>query len=129
MPGISFDIAKTSTQGLNSWIASSTHTFSDLSFEVLIDEDFKIYKLFHDDMLKSKSVTNATYAPREFDFYISVFNNKGNLLFTEYFRNCLIESIGDVTLSSTDSSIVNTFNVSIKFDWAEIKYSDLSRLP
>lgn len=124
LPGITLELQKASIQGLNGFLASSTHTLSDVSFNVLIDEDYKVYRMFYEDVLKSKSLINSTYAQREFDFYISVYNNKGNLIFTEYFKNCLIESLGDVSLSTTDSSVVNTFSVSLKFDWVDIEFKE-----
>jgi hypothetical protein len=124
LPGITMELQKASIQGLDGFLASSTRQLSDVSFNVLIDEDYEVYRMFYEDVLKSKAMVNATYAQREFDFYVSVYNNKGNLIFTEYFRNCLIESLGDVSLSSTDSSIVNTFSVSLKFDWVDIIFKD-----
>lgn len=123
LPSITLDLPKASIQGLDGFLASTVRTFSDLSFTVIIDEDYEIYKMFYKHITESKAITNPSYAQKEFDFFVSVFNNKGNLIFTEYFRNCLVESLGEVSLSSTDSSIVNTFTVGMKFDWAEMKYA------
>lgn len=124
LPGITLELPKASYQGLDGFLASSTHTLSGVSFSVLIDEDYKTYRMFYEEILKSKALTNPTFAQREFDFYISVFNNKGKLLFTQYFKNCLIESLGDVSLSTTDSSIVNTFTVEMKFDYVDMKFAE-----
>lgn len=124
LPGITLELSKASYQGLDGFLASSTHSLSNVSFTVLIDEDYKIYRMFYESVLKSKSLVNPTFAQREFDFYISVFNNKSRLIFTQYFRNCQIESLGDVSLSSADSSIVNTFTVDMKFDSVDIQFNE-----
>lgn len=122
LPGITLELPKASYQGLDGFLASSTHSLSNVSFTVLIDEDYKIYRMFYESVLKAKALTNPTFAQREFDFYISVFNNKGKHLFTQFFRNCQIESLGDVSLSSTDSSIVNTFTVEMRFDSLDLQF-------
>lgn len=126
LPGISFNLSETKSLNLTHYVASTDHTYGTLQFEILIDEDFKIYDLFFNEILKSKSLTNPTYAQREFNIWIQVFNNKGNLLFTENFYNCMIDSLGDVSLLSTDSSIVNTVSVTLKFDWLDIVHDGIS---
>jgi len=120
LPGLSFSLVETSSQGMKHNLPSSTYSHGDLTFNVLIDEDFKVYDLFYNDMLKSKHSTSATYAPRFFDLYINVYNNKGNILFTENFHNCLIENIGDLSLDTTDNGTTQDMSVTIKYDWHDI---------
>lgn len=120
LPGINLDLAETETYALKSYLAPSSHSYNSLSFNILIDEDFEIYHSFFNNIVDAKSLVNGTYAQIEFDFYVQIYNNKGRLLFTEFFKNCMLEGIGDVSLSSTDSGVTNTFSADFKFDWLEI---------
>lgn len=126
LPGISLELAEARTFALSKYLAATGHSYGSLSFNVLIDEDFKIYDMFFKNIVDSKALINGTYAQIEYDFYVQVYNNKGKLLFTEFFKDCILESIGDVSLSSTDSSVINTFSADFKFDWLEIQREGLT---
>lgn len=126
LPGLSFSLPETKSQGMLHYLPTDSYTHGDLSLTALIDEDFLLYNMFYNEMLKSKDLTNPSYAQRYFDLYIQVFNNKGNLLFTENFHNCLIEKIGDVSLETTDNSVSQTIQIDIKFDWSDIKHEGLT---
>ncbi len=126
LPGISLELGKTQTFAIETYFAPTAHSYGDLSFTVLIDEDFEIYDMFFKDIVDSKALINGTYAQINYDFYIQVYGLKGKLLFTEFFKNCILESIGDVSLSSTDNGVINSFTASFKFDWLEIQKDGLS---
>jgi len=126
LPGISFSLPETKSLNLAHYVASTDHQYGGLSFDVLIDEDFKIYNFFINEILKSKSLINPTYAQREFDTWIEIYNNKGNYLFTENFHNCMIESIGDIQLSTTDNSVASSWNISLKFDWLDVNFDGVT---
>lgn len=125
LPGISFTLSETKSLNLAHFVASTDHSYGSLSFSVLLDEDYKIYDFFMNEMLRSKSLINPTYAQRDFETWIEIYNNKGNLLFTENFHNCMIESISDISLSSTDNGVVDTMDIGIKFDWLDISYNGI----
>lgn len=122
LPSITFSLSDVKSLNLTHHVASTDHSYGSVSFDILIDEDFKVYDLFFNEFLNAKSLTNPTYAQREFTTWIQVFNNKGKLLFTEYFYNCMLSSIGDCSLSAVDSAVTNTLSVSFVFDWLEIKH-------
>lgn len=126
LPGINLELGEAASYALKTYVPPTTHSYSDLSFTVLIDEDFEIYDMFFKNVVDSKSLVNGTYALINYDFYVQVYNNKGRLLFTEFFKNCILESIGDVSLSSTDNSVTNTFSANFKFEWLEIQRDGLS---
>lgn len=126
LPGVSVELAEAKTFALSKYLAGTAHSYGTLSFTVLIDEDFEIYDMFFKNIVDSKSLINGTYAQIEYDLYIQVFNNKGRPLFTEFFKGCVLQSIGDVSLSSTDNSVTNTFTAEFKFDWLEIEKDGLS---
>ena len=126
LPGVSIELAEAKTFALSKYLAGTSHSYGSLSFTVLIDEDFEIYDKFFKNIVDSKALINGTYAQIEYDLYIQVYNNKGKLLFTEFFKDCILENIGDVSLSSTDNSVTNTFSADFKFDWLEIQRDGLS---
>ena len=126
LPGLTFNLPETKSQGMLHYLPSDSYSHGDLSLTALIDEDFLLYNLFYNEMLKSKDLTNPSYAQRYFDLYIQIFNNKGNLLFTENFHNCLLESLGDVSLETTDNSVAQTIQIGIKFDWSDIQHEGIT---
>lgn len=126
LPGINFNLSETKSLNLTHFVASTDHTYGSLSFNLLVDEDYKVYNFFINEILRSKSLVNPTYSQREFDTWIEVYNNKGRLLFTEKFHDCMIESISDIQLSTTDNSVVGSIDVGIKFDWLDFDYNDIS---
>lgn len=125
LPGITLDLQEVKTFALTKYVAATSHSYGSLSFSVLIDEDFVIYDEFFNQIVNAKALINGTYAQIEFDFFVQVYNNKGKLLFTEFFKDCMLESIGDVSLTSTDNTVTNTFDVNFKFDWLEIQRDGL----
>lgn len=126
LPGITFTLLESKSQGMSHILPSDSYSHGDLTITALIDEDFLLYDMFYNEMLKSKDLTNPSYAQRYFDLYIQVYNNKGNLLFTENFHNCLLESLGDVSLETTDNSVAQTIQIGIKFDWSDIKHEGIT---
>ena len=86
LPGVNLELGNAKTFALGAYFAPSGHSFSDLSLDILIDENFEIYNSFFQNIVDAKSLVNGTYAQIEFDFYVQVYNNKGKLLFTEFFN-------------------------------------------
>ena len=82
LPGVSLELGNAKTFALGAYFAPSAHSFSDLSLDILIDENFEIYNSFFQNIVDAKSLVNGTYAQIEFDFYVQVYNNKGKLLKT-----------------------------------------------
>ena len=60
------------------------------------------------------------------DKYDQIYNNKGNLIFTVWFRNCRLESISDIALTSTSDGVINTFSLSLQYEWFELSHEGLT---
>lgn len=121
IPGVNFSYPEVGGRGstrLN--LAADTITYNALSFEMLVDEDFKIYHEFMDKIVKNISVKGANFADNTFDFWVEINNNKGNRLFKVEFHNCRIETIGDIMLDTQDDITEYTLPVDIKYDYYEI---------
>lgn len=118
IPGINFSHIETSTRsGARLTVTGDTLTFNNLSFEMLIDEDFKVYFEFMDKVFKNVNPENGTFASQEFDLWLQFHNNKGNPLFKLNFYNCRIETISDISLDNMSDEVVNTLAVDIKYDY------------
>lgn len=127
IPGISFTLPEIGGRGgARLQLPADTATFSPLSFDMLIDEDFKIYKEFMNIVRKNVSVDNSTFTNDSFDFWIQLNNSKGNTLMKLEFHGCRLESIGDIDLNTTDDSLEQTLNVTIKYDYYELVSDSLS---
>lgn len=123
IPGINFghpEIGGRSGGRLN--VTGDTIVYNTLSFEMLIDEDFKLYQEFMTKVFNNVNQTSGQFASQEFDFWIDINNNKGHKLFKIEFFNCRIESIGDIQLDTTDDITEHTLSVEIKYDYYTMDY-------
>jgi len=130
IPGFSFSSPELSGRsGTKLNVCSDSVNFSNLSFEVLIDEDFLIYHEFTDKLFTHINPTSGSFANIEFDFFIQINNNKGNNLFKIEFNSCRIESVGDISLESGSDETEMTMSVDIKFDYFNVIRSDKTIYP
>jgi len=102
-------------------ISSDTINWNALSFEMLIDEDFEIYKELLGIIKKNIQLKNGTFVDFFFDFWIELSNSKGNKILRIDFSNCRISSIGDITLDTQDEATEHTLSMDIVFDYFEIE--------
>lgn len=129
VPGINFSHAEIGGRsGTRLNITGDTLVYNALSFEMLIDEDFKIYHEFMDKITANINPENGTFASIEFDFWVEINNNKGNKLFKIDFYNCRVESIADIQLDSQDDITEYTMSVEIKYDYYKIN-NDAQSIP
>lgn len=126
VPGVNFSLSEAYNQAMKALLPSDSVSFNGLSVEVLCDEDFAVYEHLIEEFRKSKSFTNGSFANRMFDYYTEIYNNKGNLIFTVWFRNCRLESISDIALTSTLDGVINTFSLSLQYEWFELSHEGLT---
>ena len=96
-------------------------SFNECSFDLLIDENYRMYFEIMDIVFKQFNPENGTFANQEFDFFVNLKNQKGKNVFTINFFNCRFTSIGDITLSTQGDETYNTLNVSIRYDYYKIE--------
>lgn len=101
-------------------LSSDTVTFNSLTFTMLVDEDFHIYRELMDIIRENIDIDTGTYKDLFFDFFIELQNNKGNKIFKLDFYNCRIESIGDIFLDSQDETTHYTLDMTMVYDYYEI---------
>ena len=122
IPGISFshpDIFAHSAVKIG--LVADNMSFNECSFDLLIDENYRMYFEIMDIVFKQFNPENGTFANQEFDFFVNLKNQKGENIFTINFFNCRFTSIGDITLSTQGDETYNTLNVSIRYDYYKIE--------
>jgi hypothetical protein len=121
IPGVNFSHPELGGRsGTKFNVTSDNITYNPLSFEMLLDEDFKIYHEFMRKINKSISPETGKFESVEFDFWVVINNNKSSPLFKMEFHNCRIETISDIQLDVTDDMTEHTLSVDIKYDYFEI---------
>lgn len=126
IPGINFSHVEVGARAGRFSITGDTLVYNPLNFEMLIDEDFKIYHEFMDKAFKNVNSETGTFASQEFDFWIQVNNSKGNKLFKIEFYNCRLDSVGDIILDSQDEITEHVMTVDVKYDYFKIIKGDQS---
>lgn len=119
LPGITFTLPETRTPGGASVInmSSDSVNFNSLSLEVIVDEDYKIYKDILNAVFNHLNVETGSFADFCFDFWVAVTDDMGKIVLKNEYHNCRIESIGDISLESMDSSNEITFSLDLKYDY------------
>lgn len=106
-------------------LTSDSITFNALSFEVLIDENFKVYRELVKKLFNNVNPSSGSFADTDFDFWIQINNSKGNYLLKIEFHNCRIESIGDIQLDSQDDITEYTMSIDLKYDYYSVIDTEL----
>lgn len=122
IPGMTF--SHPAVGGRNSTrikLQADTVTFNSLSFEMLIDEDYEIYKELMSIIRKQISIETGTFGDFTFDFWIEVSNSKGHKVMKLNFSNCRLESIGDINLDTREDVTEVAMSVEIAYDFYEIE--------
>lgn len=128
VPGISLNHPEVYNQGLKGFVSADTPQYNNtMSFNAILDEDFKVYETLINEVFKhTTNAVDGGFKLRDFDIYNEIHNNKGNLIFTIWYKNCKIESVSDISLDANNDTVINTIDFSIKYDWFEIKHEGLS---
>lgn len=122
IPGISLGHSQVGGRGSSKmFMSADVITWNALSFDMLIDEDFKVYTEVMDIVRKNLNVESGNFANFVFDFWIEINNNKGNKVLKLEFTNCRIESIGDISLDVQDDTTEHTLNISMVYDYYTIE--------
>ncbi len=128
LPGMNFGLPEIGGRtGVKLHMTSDTVTFTSLSMEILIDEDYQIYKDIAGLITKHMNVETGSYADFFFDFWIAVTDDMGRVVMKIEYYNCRIESIGDLSLDSQDDTTEQTLPLELMFDY--FKISDTGNMP
>lgn len=107
--------------GTKSIVSADTITWNSLSLDLLIDEDLKIYTEIMAIIKKNINIDTGNFDDFVFDFWIELNNNKGNKILKLEFKNCRIESVGDIQLDTQDDITEHIMNMSMLYDYYNIE--------
>lgn len=105
--------------GVQLKVGADNSEYSDVTFDVLLDEDLLVLREVLALMQKQVHPGDGVFEDTYWDFWLQVNNNKGHPLFRIDFINSRLSSISDVSLDSMDDGH-NTMSLTISYDWYEI---------
>ena len=119
VPGVTMTVQEISgRQGAIINMAPATMTYDPLSLEVLLDEDYRIFRELHSKVYVD--VETGTFQDKYFDFWTEFTNDMGKVVMKIEYYNCLIENISELSLATNDDVTEQTFSVLIKYDYFKI---------
>jgi len=110
--------ARGGARGISS---ADTIQWNSLSLDILIDEDFKIYTEIMNIIRTNVNVETGNFNDFVFDFWIEVNNNKGNKILKLEFKDCRIDTVGDIQLDTQDDITEHLLNISMLYDYYTIE--------
>lgn len=118
IPGINLSHIKTGARNSSRvTLSADTVTFNTLAFDMLVDEDFVIYKELMDIISENIDFETGTYNDVYFDFWIELNNNKGNNIMKFEFHNCRLASLSDIILDTQDDSTEYLLTIEMEYDY------------
>lgn len=105
--------------GVQLKVGADNSEYSDVTFDVLLDEDLLVLREVLALMQKQVHPGDGVFEDTYWDFWLQVNNNKGHPLFRIDFIHSRLSSISDVSLDSMDDGN-NTMSLTITYDWYEI---------
>jgi len=123
IPGLSFNNPQIGGRGgARGRLGGDTVEFSTLNLDVIIDNEWKVYDEIFENFMKSINTTKATFSNNiSFDIWTEIYDIENDKVLRKFwFRNCRVQSIGDVEMDmrdGDDSSI--SMLISLEFDWME----------
>jgi hypothetical protein len=122
IPGLSLSPIEVGGRGSSKMqLSPDTITWSPLTFDVLIDEDFEVYKEIN-DIFRKNIKADGTFEDLYFDFWVEVSNNKGNKIMKLDFTNCRLTSISDIFMDTQDDTTEHTLSIDLIYDTYDIDY-------
>jgi len=125
IPGINFNSPEIGGRtGSKFNLASDSVTFNNLSLDIVLDEDYLVYKEIMNLIFSKINVETGTFSDNIFSLWVEMTDDMGKTVMKIEYNNCRFESVGDIQLDVMDDSTETTFSVDIKYDYYSIIYSD-----
>lgn len=129
IPGFNLGHNQLGARGGSRAISSAdTITWNTLSLDLLIDEDLKIYSELMAIIRQNIDANTGNFDDFVFDFWIELNNNKGNKILKLEFKDCRIDSIGDIQLDAQDDITEHIMNFSMLYDYYTIESNTVPTL-
>lgn len=105
--------------GVQMKVGADNSEYSDVTFEVLLDEDLVTFREVMKLMQAQVHPGDGVFEDTDWEFWLLANNNKGHPLFRIDFIHSRLSSISDISLDSMDDGN-NTMSLTITYDWYEI---------
>ncbi|MCK5535520.1 MAG: hypothetical protein KAI79_01770 [Bacteroidales bacterium] len=127
IPGVNFSLPEVGGRsGTKLSVSADNVSFNNLSLEILVDEDYKIYNEIMDIIFDHINVESGSFADFSFDFWCEVNDDMGKKVMKIEYYNCKIESVGDLSLDSSDDVPEQMFSLDIRFDYFKIIKNEIT---
>jgi hypothetical protein len=114
-------------------LAADNVDYSELSIDVILDREWKVYTKLYEHFIKRLNVENSQFVKEgTFDLWVEIFDGEGNSRKKIWFYRCRLISFGDVEFSTMDSEdTLNTMTMSFVYDYFEFDdmYNNLEMAP
>ena len=122
LPTITLSPPKMNTRsGAMVALASDTVEYEDLTVDIILDKEWKVWNDLYQYFLNGLNVEEGTFLKENvFDTWIEFFDGNGKSVKKFMFYKCRLVSFGDINLSTMDSEDeLNNLSLSFVFDYME----------
>jgi len=124
LPGLSFSHIEISRHSIMGGIQGDTINYNNLSLDLIIDEELKIWKDMVQKLQEMRSPDSGTSKQIEEFGYLEIHDDNTKKVLKLEFKGMMLESIGDMNYNTTSEDEVLTLNVTIKYDYFRVLTPD-----
>ena len=120
IPGISQAIPKIGGRsGAQIGVSADSVTFTDLTIDMQIDNNWESYDLIYSFFLKGLNVEEGTFSNNQvFDLWVDIHLGAGDVKKKFWFYNCRLLDVGEIQLDVSDSDdTINEVSLTFQFDY------------
>jgi hypothetical protein len=122
LPGLSFSHINLSRQSSLLNMQGDTITYNDLTVEIIVDEELKVWKDIVGSLLKMREGESGLGENLEKSAFLEIHDDNTKKILKLEFENCMIESIDDLSYNTNSDDEIITVSVTIKYDFYRIIY-------
>ena len=123
IPGLSFNNPTIGSRGgALARLSSDTVEFSTLNLDIIIDKDWKVYDEIFNTFLETINIKENKFSNNiTFDIWVEIYDELSKKTRQKFwFRNCRLQSIGDIEMDIRDSEDTNiSCLLTLEFDYME----------
>lgn len=123
IPGLSFSNPQMGSRGgARGRLAADSVEFSILNLDIIIDREWKVYDELFENFLETININTGNFSNNKvFDVWVEIYDNLDKKPIKKFwFRNCRVQSIGDIEMDVRDEDDSNiSVLVSLEFDFME----------
>ncbi len=124
LPGLSMSPPQVNNRsGAMVNLAPDVVDYGELSMDVLLDKEWKVYDSLYAYFIKRLNVETGTFEKyKQFDLWVEFHNGEGTKTKKFWFYKCRMTNFGDLTLDTQDpEDTLNTFTMSFVFDYFDFE--------